>query len=449
MRLRWSDLGTIRADRAHGKNVEITGWPATALPVGHADYFLLTPDTNCCPGCLPRHPLTAIEVFAAGEIELPRGELHLSGTLQVFPDDPLSWRYQLHDARVVGGVSRRGLLAASSLVCLPMSPAMAQIPVVMPECTVDLHSHAGNLIHVYSLGGNEPFVPVADPMRQGGMAAICLAVVADSPTTQVSEGRIRPYRNPKPGELYEHGQKAFARLHRLVREQGLAIIRDAAGLRAARAERPSIIVASEGGDWTEGIAERVDEAYERWQLRHLQLTHYRPNELGDIQTEPAVNGGLTEAGAQVIRRCNRIGVVVDVAHGTFELVKKAAAVTTKPLILSHTSLSDRQNLWTRQITSDHARAIAATGGVIGVWPIISYYPTIKSYAEGFARMADVVGVNHVGIGTDQLGLLGGSAMPSYADLPKLAEVLRARFTPDETAKLLGGNYRRAFEASLS
>ena len=182
-------------------------------------------------------------------------------------------------------------------------------------------------------------------------------------------------------------------------------------------------------------------------LRHLQLTHYRPNELGDIQTEPSVHGGLTAFGAEVIRRCNSMGIVVDVAHGTYDLVKKAAAATSKPLVLSHTSLSNRPSPWTRQITSDHARAVASTGGVIGIWPI-AYFPNMVSYADGFAKMAEVVGVDHVGLGTDQLGLVGATTLPGYADLPQLAAALRTKFTADETAKLLGGNYRRVFQASL-
>jgi membrane dipeptidase len=53
------------------------------------------------------------------------------------------------------------------------------------------------------------------------------------------------------------------------------------------------------------------------------------------------------------------------------------------------------------------------------------------------------------VGTDQLGIFAGSTMPSYADWPQLAAALRARFTPEETSKLLDGNYRRVFEASLS
>ena len=64
-------------------------------------------------------------------------------------------------------------------------------------------------------------------------------------------------------------------------------------------------------------------------------------------------------------------------------------------------------------------------------------------------MVDHVGIDHVGLGTDQLGLVGGSTMPSYADVPQLAAALRGKFTAEETAKLLGGNYRRVFAASMS
>jgi membrane dipeptidase len=273
--------------------------------------------------------------------------------------------------------------------------------------------------------------------------------VADSPIIRLTDGRLRPSRSPNPGELYAFSQDAFAKLHALAGLQRMPLLRTAADLRGARSSVPSIIVSSEGADFLEGRIERLSEAYQRWALRHLQLTHYRPNELGDIQTEPSVNDGLTAFGAEVIRQCNQMGIVVDVAHGTYELVKKAASVTRKPLVLSHTSLTQRPQPWTRLITPDHAKALASTGGVIGIWPIVDIFPNYKAYADGFARMVDIVGIDHVGLGTDQLGLVGGSTMPSYADLPQLAAALHAKFTPEETAKLLGGNYRRVFEASLS
>lgn len=442
MRLSWTDLGKNRADKADGKRIEITGFALAAGPWGEQDRFLLMAEPGCCEGCVPNNPLAVVEVCARQPMTIARGALRLRGTWQVrFESD--GWRYRLQDAEMVVGVTRRALLASSPLFCLPV-PAMAQATDGM---AADLHSHAGNLLQLSF--GRGASAPVAEPMRQGGMSVISLAVVSDSPIIKLTDGRLRPSRDPRPGELYAFSQRSFPALHALAREQGLPIVRTAAELRAARAGRPSIIVASEGADFLEGKIERLDEAYTRWALRHLQLTHYRPNELGDIQTEPSVHDGLTPFGAEMIRRCNALGIVVDVAHGTFELVRKAAAVTTRPLVLSHTSLITRPASWTRRILPDHAKAIAGTGGVIGIWPVSAYFPNIVSYAtEGFARMVDVAGIDHVGIGTDQLGLVGASAMPSYTDLPQLAAALRTRFNAEETAKLLGGNFRRVFEASV-
>src|SRR5665213_2786924 len=100
MRLAWHDLGTPRADRAHGKAVEIRGWPTTALAgARRADTFLLTPEPGCCITCLPRHPLTAIEVLADAVVDFQSGALCLTGTLHVETGDPAQWRYQLRGAK--------------------------------------------------------------------------------------------------------------------------------------------------------------------------------------------------------------------------------------------------------------------------------------------------------------------------------------------------------------
>ena len=87
---------------------------------------------------------------------------------------------------------------------------------------------------------------MSEPTRQGGMSTICLAIVADSPIIRLTEGRLRPGRDPKPGELYAFSQRSLELLHALAREQALPIIRSAAELRAARSSRPSVIVSSEG-----------------------------------------------------------------------------------------------------------------------------------------------------------------------------------------------------------
>ena len=56
-RLSWRDLGKPRADRAHGKTVEVTGFPVTVLPTPTADHFLMMAEPGCCQGCVPNNPL--------------------------------------------------------------------------------------------------------------------------------------------------------------------------------------------------------------------------------------------------------------------------------------------------------------------------------------------------------------------------------------------------------
>jgi membrane dipeptidase len=456
MQLRWSDLGTARADRADGAKVEIAGWMATT---GRASHFLLSPEASCCGGCAPRDPLYAVAIFAKTPIAPQPHALRLTGTWRVHNAATSPWRYQLHDARALDppgwhAITRRSILAAGPLFCIAGTARADEATArqaIAATTAVDIHSHAGAITGVRRVNTTAAFREVAQPMRTGGMAAVCFAIVSDAPCHRVyPDHSIHPYRSPNPGELYAYGQASFARVHLLVRTQGLTLITDAAALHAASAGTASAIIAAEGGDFLEGRPERVDEAYEKWQLRHLQLTHFRVNELGDIQTEAPEHGGLTDVGADVIRRCNARGLVVDVAHGTYDLVKRAASVTTKPLALSHTSLSNAPGPRSRRISPDHARVIAGTGGVIGVWPPSSVYRDLNAMARGIARLVDVVGIDHVGIGSDSMGLTVPSIFEDYAELPALAAaLLNVGFNQQDAGKILGGNYVRVFTASLA
>lgn len=452
MQIRWEDLATTSTDAADGRTVTITGFPVALPSQAHAARFLLTQEPGCCPGCAPRHPSASVAVEALSTIPLNSGMITLSGTW----DATNTPHYRLTDARPLAppgwaGVTRRRALATGPLVCLAAAAAPRGARAALEATTtVDMHSHAGGIANVNRMHSGQVFGAVSVPMRKGGMAAVCLAIVSDGPTHKImADGRLHPYRDPDPGELYIYSQLAFSRLHGMLQTQGLTPVTNGQQLQAARAGTPSAIIAAEGGDFLEGQPDRVDEAYRKWSLRHLQLTHYRVNELGDIQTEPPVHGGLTDTGAEVIRRCNRLGVVVDVAHGTFDLVKRAVSVTTRPLVLSHTSLATRASAFTRLILPEHARLVAETGGVIGIWPPVSQFPTLDAMAAGMARMVDVAGIDHVGLGTDMRGLVGPSALPDYDRLPDLADaLLAAGFSPADTAKMLGGNYLRVFEACM-
>ena len=442
-------------------------------------YFLLTPDPSCCIGCIPRSGEPAIEVFMRSPVTLTGDCIRLSGELRYLEDDACGWQYQLRDAILTEDqppvevapsgplrIGRRNFLLASAAAGLaacasdPPPPTIAAdakmtgVQIVVAQRTVDDHSHAGRVIPTRTaadpnVADQRPFVDLAGPMRAGGLAIVCLAVVADTPVTREVDGRIRAMREPQPGELYKWAEMAYERAHRLIDGQGILTITDPASLQEADYETPGAIIASEGADFLEGQVERVDEFFRRQGLRQLQLVHYRINELGDIQTAPPKHGGLTPFGVDVIKQCNELGMVVDVAHATFDVVKRAAEVCSSPLLLSHTSLSLNPPPLSRLISPDHARVIAKTGGVIGIWPPTSIFPDLQALAQGMARMVEVVGVDHVGLGSDMLGLTTSSALKSYADLPHLADaMLQTGFNAQEVGKILGGNYIRLFLASI-
>ena len=462
MRIDWSSLLDGAADEADGHTVEITGWPVTATDDAQAAYCLLAPEPVCCRGCLPSDPLACVEVLAAGPLPLHEGQLTLTGRWRVLRDDSHGWRYRVTDSVPIGEhapfrLSRRNLLAGLPLLCWPVAAAAQVSAVPAPDETVerllsarpaiDIHSHAGAILHVRQDGGNAPFTPLAEPMREGRVAVACLAIVSDSPTHRVTaDGRIRAFRDPAAGELRAYALRGFERLHALIQAQGLSLVRTAGDLEAARSTVPSVLVAAEGADFLEGELWPLDAAFDRAALRHLQLTHYRPNELGDIQTEAPVHGGLTAFGADVIRHCEARGIIVDVAHATEDLVRQAAKLATKPLVLSHTSLTTAPRPRTRLITPDHARVIAETNGVIGIWPPASVFADLGALVDGITRMADVVGPAHVGIGTDMMGLVGPSTLGDYSLMPNLASHLVKRFSSEETLGILGGNYLRVAKA---
>jgi membrane dipeptidase len=98
----------------------------------------------------------------------------------------------------------------------------------------------------------------------------------------------------------------------------------------------------------------------------------------------------------------------------------------------------------RQISPDHARAIAETGGSIGIW---HFFPSLEKYVDGLKEMAEIIGVDHVSIGTDQH--VSPGSMPDYTQWVHLvAAMLRGGFTREEAGKIAGGNYMRIFRAAV-
>lgn len=353
-----------------------------------------------------------------------------------------------------GGLTRRAFLGAVVLAgCAGVRGRRLEeldprVPALLERAiSVDIHSHAAG-----ASSARAPRFDLAEHMQRGRLSAVCLCHSADGPVIRrpVGGGRIRQYRDPSPGELYEHTQRRLAFMDAMVSRHGMTRVLTPADLDAAKAAgRPALIGTIEGCHFMDGRLERVEEVYDRG-VRHLQIIHYMPSELGDQQTEDPKWAGLSPLGADVIRECNRLGIVVDVAHATQALVEQAANVSATPFVLSHTSLARGPlSTHTRLISAAHARLVARVGGVIGVWPSGFSFVDARDWVAGIARMVDAAGVDHVGIGTDMEGGVN-EVWDDYADLPAVVDLLlRQGFSPEEAAKLMGGNYVRVFRQAAA
>jgi len=336
---------------------------------------------------------------------------------------------------------------------LAEAPAASEAPLadatalLRDNISIDVHTHAG--ANGITSRTARPSDDLARQMRAGRIAVLCLADVPDGPILgRNARNVLVALRTPEPGFLYGYHLDRLAWVDELVAKHGIRRALTVADLKAAHAAgQPAIIVDIEGLDFLEKKLERLEESYRRG-VRTMQLVHYTPNDIGDFQTGPVVHHGLSPFGADVIRACDRLGVVVDVAHATADTVTQALRVSTTPLLLSHTALRGSRAqgptpLTERQITPDHARALAEAGGSIGIW---HFFPSLERYVDGLKEMADVVGVDHVSIGTDTASTPG--LFSEYDHFPRLVDaMLRGGFTPADAAKVVGGNYLRIFAAA--
>ena len=346
-------------------------------------------------------------------------------------------------AMLAGGAAPPGSTAAAETA----ETTSAALGVLRKSISVDVHTHGGT---TGITSKAPPSDDLANGMRRGSLAVVCLADVPDGPVLgRSASGALAALRTPQPGELYRHHLERLAWMDEMVATHGLRRALSAADLKAAHAAgQPAIVMDIEGLDFLEMKLERLEEAHQRG-VRHAQLVHYTPNDIGDFQTGAVTHRGLTPFGAEAIRACHRLGMVCDVAHASEDTVKQAVKVVTKPLLLSHTALLDSQamgptRLHGRQISRDHALAVADIGGSIGIW---HFFPSLDKYVEGMKEMVDVVGVDHVSIGTDQQVARG--TLQDYSQWVQLvAAMLRGCFTAEEAGKIAGGNYLRIFRAAV-
>jgi membrane dipeptidase len=231
--------------------------------------------------------------------------------------------------------------------------------------------------------------------------------------------------------------------------------------------------------------------YERMGIRAMTLTHFRNNNWADSSTDTPVHNGLTDFGKQVVREMNRIGMMVDISHVSDKTFYDTLAVTTKPVIASHSSTRAIAEI-PRNMTDDMLKALARNGGVVGInfgagfvnpqdarvtmarinskagqepnmtgkvlddFAAKEYerdqrplaHPsaaTIQDVVANIDHAVKIAGIDHVGIGTDFDGI--GNDVPKGLEdeskMPALAAALRKNgYSEADVDKIMGANFLR-------
>jgi len=303
------------------------------------------------------------------------------------------------------------------------------------------------------------------------------AVVAEAGVTAIC------LTTPMPWDNFETAVRRTEEYYRLVRtDPRVLLVERADDIRRAKVENKVGMIL-----WSQGLNVIGDhlphiEALFRLGYRVLQLTYSERNLIGDGCNEDS-DVGLSKFGRDVVKELNGLNILVDLSHSSSRTCLEAVELSEHPVVISHAnpvSLYPHK----RNISDDLIRAVAAKGGVIGATPYPplnwngdpNHPPTIDDFVTAVDYMVQLVGVDHIGLGTDSEATEGaypdeviaelgrrypdlGSAFRSafgrrtelegfrgMRDLPRVTEKLLQRgYKPEDVRKIMGGNWQRVFE----
>jgi membrane dipeptidase len=335
-------------------------------------------------------------------------------------------------------------------------PRVADI--VAKTIGIDTHNHVDVPLTAAEMPG--PNIDLAGEMKRSGLSAICMTFATDY----------------QPGDAYDRFLNGLGSMDRQLERNGMKRALTPDEVRAAhKNSQPTVIQAIEGGHFLGGQLERVEEAYKRG-LRHFGLLHDSDASvpLGDVYTNAPRYGGLTPFGASVVKECNRLGILIDLAHANMQTTEAALKIAARQVIISHTGLDTQlgnnpsmaQMMRPRLIGKEQAKLVAKAGGLVGVWTHLADTPL--SYARNIRALVDAIGVDHVCIGTDTK-LTQPGARPGQQQHERPGErtnrawqdqtagfyyvvvdaMLKTGFTADEIGKIGGGNFLRVFDMVTS
>ena len=253
----------------------------------------------------------------------------------------------------------------------------------------------------------------------------------------------------------------------------VALCRTGREIDAALAEgKIALLLALEG---TSGIGIDIElfSLFHRLGIRMVSFTHWSRAMLADGSADEDAGSRLPRNGVLALAELERLGILFDVSHLAAPAVDHALEFATRTLVASHSSaraLCDHH----RNLSDEHLRGIAATGGLIGINVLPTFIdaenPTLGRVIDHIEHVAEVAGVDHVGLGPDFIkewfdttypqydtflaldGIDMKAAVPGMAhtrDLPNITEKLFERGWPEANVrKVLGENWLRVFRETL-
>lgn len=214
-----------------------------------------------------------------------------------------------------------------------------------------------------------------------------------------------------------------------------------------RAGRKSIMLGIENGIALDGKLENLQHFRDRG-IVYMTLCHNGDNDICDSASRSLqTHGGVSSFGEQVIHEMNRLGILVDMSHAGEKSFYDALDISERPIVCSHSSaraLCDHP----RNLTDDQMRALAAKGGVAQTTIYNGFLrkdseATILDVIEHLEHAIQVMGIDHVGLGTD---FDGDGGVPGLADASELInftrQLLARRYSEQDIQKIWGGNFLR-------
>ena len=311
--------------------------------------------------------------------------------------------------------------------------------------------------------------------KSGGLAGGFFAIFTPSPPdsaesdpfwelTFTADGYRQKLRSPiDPAYAEEWTDRLIEFLGEIETEAGgaLQVVRDVHQLERSIAEEVfAVILHVEGA---EAIREDLSnlEAYYARGVRSLGLVWSRPNAFGEgvpfcFPHSPDTGPGLTAAGRELVKECNRLGILIDLAHLNEKGFWDVERLSTSPLVVTHADVYAICPS-TRNLTDDQLAAIGESGGVVGI-----NFETMNIREDGLpedktplsqivrhiAYVAEKIGVDHVAFGSDFDGADMPGDLKDASGLPRLVDALRSGgFSAEEIEKITCRNWLRVLRAT--